>query len=104
MKKFLMCLFIGLFILTGEALAVCACCGAETTVTGSGYYRYRVCTGSCGSDCESIDMCSTCGKCSTHCTCADGSGGSGSGSGSGSPGHICSFVNKCSKKQCDLYI
>ena len=111
MKKFLMCLFIGLFILTGSAFAAsaspCNCCGASVTLESYTSNGKPVRTYKFSCECYHVGpSCSLCshGKCRNCCSCWNDSGSGGSGSGSGSSGHICSFLNKCSKTHCDKYI
>ena len=96
MKKVIISLFIGFFILinasaadyNGTAIATCACCGA----IGQAYY---VKDDNGGTILDIKWSCSCilpidgkCGKCTKHCTCVK----------------ECTFVTKCSKKHCNILV
>lgn len=124
MKKFIVCFFIGLFILIGygECYNTCFCCGLNIE-------NQKLSCINC-----SISKCSTCGLCKTHCTCCPccktpNTGGElcssctnyyiGTNVVSAKNGicskcrkcyihctctPTCSFVNTCSKKHCNIKV
>lgn len=128
MKKFIVCLFIGLFLLIGNSFAeTCSCCGGTVKRSGS----LPVILKSCPNFCSSLSYtCSKCGKCSRHCTCCKCCGGtsgscgcynysslcsscgkclyhctcSPSSTSTPSSSHTCSFLNYCSKTHCYIKV
>lgn len=121
MKKFIVCLFIGLFILVGYGECnSCFCCGKDV--------GKKITCGSCSSS-----RCSSCGLCSYHCKCCPccGTPNTGGDFCSNCTGYYigtsvtmnnyicsscrrcrlhcscppaCSFVNTCSKEHCNIKV
>lgn len=111
MKKFILSLFIFIFLIGGynsdasSYAQKCGCCGKGEYVYQNNNWILSgcLCAGPKGSI---VALCGSCMKCvDIHCKCGSSDGDQGSQSNQGTTNeHVCSFVQTCNKTHCDTLI